>query len=100
MLLKVRPLSYFALSQKALERSSIDPVRISIKSKNILNVPVHFSLVLGDLIANRNIEYGSVDDSSIPPLTSNTLIFLSFLFARNPNKGVISLRVRCNALQI
>jgi hypothetical protein len=54
----------------------------------------HFSLVFGDPITNRNIEYGSVDDSSVPPLSSNTLLFLSFVFAWNPNKGVISQRVR------
>ena len=77
-------------------------LRIPIKSKNILNLPVHFSLVLGDLIANRNIEYGSVDDSSVPPLSSNTLYYFSLLCicAWNPNKGVILQRVRWNAGQI
>ena len=72
----------FCLFTEGLWNALMDPAGIPIKSKNIFNLPVHFSLVLGDLIANRNIEYGSVDDSSIPPLSSNTLLFLSFVFAR------------------
>ncbi len=38
---------------------SVSSGRIPTKSKNILDLPVHFSRVLGDLIANKNIEYGS-----------------------------------------
>jgi hypothetical protein len=37
---------------------SVSSGRIPTKSNNILNRPVHFSRVLGDLIANKNIEYG------------------------------------------
>jgi hypothetical protein len=82
MLLKAHLLLDFAFSQKAIERSSIVcPGRISRKSKNILSLPVHFSLVLGDLIANKNIEYGSDSAAVVVDLISNvTLFFLALLF--------------------
>jgi hypothetical protein len=60
MQLNAHALSDFDFSQKAMERFIIvSSGRIPAKSKNILNRPVHFSRVLGDLIANKNIEYGS-----------------------------------------
>jgi hypothetical protein len=31
---------------------------LHISSKNIRNLPTHFSLVFGDLIGNKNREYG------------------------------------------
>jgi hypothetical protein len=49
------------------------------------SLPVHFSLVLDDLITNRNIEYGSDDSISI------TIIFFFLLvIITDPNKEMIS----------
>jgi hypothetical protein len=60
MQLNAHLLSDFDFSQKALERYTISsPGRTPTKSKNILNRPVHFSRVLGDLIVNKNMEYWS-----------------------------------------
>jgi hypothetical protein len=60
---------FFALSHNTLERSTIESPGMPIKSKNVRNLPVHFSLVLGDLNANRNIEYRSiVEESTSTPI--------------------------------
>ena len=71
--------------------------RSSRNTNKVEKHPQSSSTYLSSLMrphCNRNIEYRSVDDSSITPLTSNRLIFLSFLFAWNPNKELISQRVR------
>ena len=81
--------------------ASVERRNVLKKSKNIFNLPIHFSLVLGDLIANRNIEYGSADDDDVvvEPTCGTTFSFFSpFLLVWNPNKGLITQRVRWDAL--
>ncbi|MGA8085334.1 MAG: hypothetical protein WB988_26050 [Candidatus Nitrosopolaris sp.] len=47
-------MSFFPLSQKILRRSVIAHCGTSTKSRNARSLPMHFSLVLGDLIAKMN----------------------------------------------